>query len=153
MEAWVIWLAAAGVLLIAEILTQTLWCLSLAIVCAIVCVAALLGASFNVQLIILALSAIASYFILMPIFRHQRHLRGQPDTRNARTGMDALLGRKATVTHEVKPGMLGRARIDGDNWQIKAPGTSHAIPEGEEVVVTGFDSIILEVSPVKKSDF
>lgn len=146
MDAWIIWLAAACILLIAEILTQTLWCLCLAVACVFALVSALCGASYNVQLIALALSGLASYFFLMPFLRHQRHLKSQPDTENARTGMDALLGRTAHVTEEIRPGMLGRARIDGDNWQVRAPGASETIPRGSEVKVTGFDSIILDVA-------
>lgn len=63
----------------------------------------------------------------------------------ARTGMDALLGRRAIVTETVRPGSLGRARIDGDNWQVQAPSEPMAIPVGAEVIVTGYDSIILTV--------
>jgi membrane protein implicated in regulation of membrane protease activity len=60
--------------------------------------------------------------------------------------MDALLGRRATVTQEIKPGELGRARIDGDNWQVRAPGIHTTITRGEEVIVNSYDSIILNVS-------
>lgn len=148
MDAWIIWLSAAGILLIAEILTQTLWCLCLAFVCLIVTVAALLGASMNVQLIVLAIAAICSYFLLMPFFKHQKHLRSQPDAKNARTGMDALVGRTARLINEIRPGMTGRIRIDGDNWQACAPGIDNTLPAGTEVKVIGFDSIILSVTPV-----
>ena len=69
---------------------------------------------------------------------------------DSRTGMDALLGRKAVVTHEIRPGELGRARIDGDNWQVRAPGVRTVIRHGEEVSVTGYDSIILTVEPLHR---
>lgn len=62
--------------------------------------------------------------------------------------MDALEGRRATVTHAIRPGQLGRARIDGDNWQVRAPGVDREIRAGEEVSVTGYDSIILTVTPL-----
>ena len=65
---------------------------------------------------------------------------------DSRTGMDALLGRRATVIHPIHPGRLGRARIDGDNWQVQAPSVCEVIPDGTEVVVTGYDSIILTVA-------
>lgn len=66
--------------------------------------------------------------------------------------MDALLGRRATVTHEIRPGRLGRARIDGDNWQVQAPGVGHVIPAGREVTVTSYDSIILTVEENKNEE-
>jgi len=54
-------------------------------------------------------------------------------------------GRIAIVTETVRPGSLGRARIDGDNWQVQAPSEPMAIPVGAAVIVTGYDSIILTV--------
>lgn len=66
--------------------------------------------------------------------------------REARTGMDALLGRKAVVTNEIRPGDTGRVRIDGDNWQAVAPGVNFTIHKGTETVVTAYDSIILTVA-------
>lgn len=147
METWILWLALACVLLIVEIMTGTLWCLCFAAVCLLTMGAALLGASLDIQLVVLAITGLLSYFLLMPFFKHQRFLKPQPDTSNARTGMDALLGRTAYVTEEIRPGRLGRARIDGDNWQVRAPGLGNVIPRGTEVKVTGFDSIILQVAP------
>lgn len=62
--------------------------------------------------------------------------------------MDALLGRKAIISEEITPERLGRARIDGDNWQVKSTGEPKTIKRGTEVVVIGYDSIILEVKPI-----
>ncbi len=47
-------------------------------------------------------------------------------------------------------GHLGRARIDGDNWQVRCPESTAEIPAGNEVVVTSYDSIILTVTPLTK---
>jgi membrane protein implicated in regulation of membrane protease activity len=66
----------------------------------------------------------------------------------ALTGMDALIGRKAIVTEDVRPGEKGRARIDGDVWQVVAPGVDSIISRGAEVTVTAYNSIILTVAPV-----
>lgn len=148
MDAWIVWLTIACIMLIAEILTQTLWCISLACVCFIVAIVAFFGGSISFQLIILVIVSLASYFLLMSIFKHQRHLRSQPDEKNARTGMDALIGRTGIVSHEVHPGGLGRVQIDGDNWQVKAPDQTTVIPKGTQVVVEGYDSIILIVKPL-----
>lgn len=61
--------------------------------------------------------------------------------------MDALLGRTAIVSEEITPGRPGRVRIDGDNWQVVADSSSDTVRRGTEVVVTGYDSIILKVRP------
>lgn len=147
MEAWIVWLTAAAGLLVIEVLTQMMWalCLTVGAVAAMVC--ALFGLGIEWQVGIMAATAVLTYLIFLPVFRRW-HARN--DDRASRTGMDALLGRHATVTHEIKPGSLGRARIDGDNWQVKAPSHSSTIPAGTEVVVTAYDSIILTVETLSR---
>lgn len=145
MEVWIIWLIAASVLLVIEIMTQMMWalCLTIGSLGAMTC--ALAGLDFGWQVASLAVLSTAAYLMLLPIYRRW-HAR--QDARAARTGMDALEGRRAIVTHAIRPGQLGRARIDGDNWQVRAPGVDREIHAGEEVSVTGYDSIILTVAPL-----
>jgi len=142
MEPWIIWLIAAALLLTVEVLTQMMWalCLTVGALAAMVC--SLCGLDLVWQVSALAVFGIVAYIGLLPLFRrwHARH-----DARIARTGMDALLGRRATVTHAIRPGELGRARIDGDNWQVQCPSATEEIKAGTEVVVTSYDSIILTV--------
>lgn len=144
MENWIIWLVASIVLLIIELLTQTIWALCLSIGCAVSILSSFIGLDLNGQLVVLVISTIATYVILGILLK--RNNRSTTSKINTRTGMDALLGRKAIVTNEIKPGHLGRARIDGDNWQVRAPGVEMIIPKGTEVYVTGYDSIILDVA-------
>lgn len=145
MEAWLVWLIVAAILIVIEVLTQMMWamCLATGALAAMVC--ALCGLGFVAQISVLAATGIVVYLALLPLFNR---IHARSSERKARTGMDALLGRRATVTHAIHPGRLGRARIDGDNWQVKAPGVSHTIPVGSEVVVTSYDSIILTVEEI-----
>lgn len=142
MEAWIIWLIVAAVLIVVEVLSQMMWalCLTVGAVGAMLC--SLFGLDLSWQVGVMAAMSLAAYLILLPIFnrRHARKAVG-----SARTGMDALLGRHAVVTHAIHPGALGRVRIDGDNWQVRAPGCADTITAGSEVSVTGYDSIILTV--------
>lgn len=142
MEIWLIWLIVAAVLVVIEVLTQMMWalCLSVGALAAMIC--ALFGLGFTWQAVALAAGAVGFYLIMLPWFRKRWDKKS---AHTARTGMDALLGRTATVTSEIRPGELGRARIDGDNWQVKAPGVNEPIHRGEEVVVSSYDSIILTV--------
>ena len=146
MDVWIIWLTVAAILLILEVLTQTMWLLCMAIGCAGALIAALCGASAVWQVIALAGCSVLAFLFIMPWFRKLHIAATAKEGRNSRTGMEALLGRRAIVTHEIKPGQPGRARIDGDNWQVVAPRHTEIIPRGQEVVVTGYDSIILEVA-------
>ncbi len=147
MDLWILWLAVTGVLLILEIAFQWVWTLCLAIGCIVAMIGALCDASLLMQIVYMSASAVLAYILLIPVLnKWQDKARSKP---KARTGMDALLGRVAVVTDEIKPGRLGRARIDGDYWQVRLPGATQTVHRGEEVIVTGYDSIILTVE--KKS--
>lgn len=147
-ELWLLWLILAVVMLIVEVTTLTLWSLCLAVGCLASMICALFATSLSVQLVALPVGSVIAYLLLMPLFRRKKTFVQKSDE-NARTGMDALLGRKAVVTKEIRPGDLGRARIDGDNWQVRAPGVTETVPSGAEVSVTGYESIILDVKPLK----
>ncbi|MDO4319483.1 MAG: NfeD family protein [Bacteroidales bacterium] len=137
-----IWLIFAALLICVEVLTQMMATLCLAIGCLAASVTLWAGGDLLWQIVVLATVSLLAYIALMPLFvrRHDKCI-----THADRTGMDALLGRRAIVTHQIKPGEQGRARIDGDNWLVVAPGCDSLIKAGDEVVVTGYDSIILTV--------
>lgn len=144
MDAWIIWLLAACVLLLIEVLSQAVWAFCFAVGCLAALLLSLFTDSLSIQGIAVALAAVAAWLLLAPIVRRwERH-----NEKQTRTGMDALLGRRAIVTEEIRPGHTGRARIDGDNWQVVAPGIDSPIQTGSEVVVTAYDSIILTVKPI-----
>ncbi|MCM1006119.1 MAG: NfeD family protein [Prevotella sp.] len=142
MELWTVWIIVAIVLLIIEVLTQMMWalCLTVGALGALVC--SFVDVSLSWQIVVMAAMAIVAYAVFLPHFKrwHAKH-----DAKEARTGMDALLGRRAIVTQPIEPGMLGRARIDGDNWQVKAPGLTVTVLPGTEVSVTAYDGNILTV--------
>lgn len=145
---WIIWLIIACILLIIEVASQMLWALCLAAGCLGGLLSSLCGGSLLWQIIIMAFVAIAAYILLVPLFQKWHALSVDRKGRSARTGMDALLGRRAILDDEIRPGHPGRGRIDGDNWQMVAPNRHDVLPRGTEVVVTAYDSIILTVEPV-----
>lgn len=150
MEMWIIWLIIMGVMLLIELCSQMIWALCLAVGCIGGVISALTGLPFYWQVIIMAIFSLFAYSLFVTVF--QKWLYRRNDSRpgkHTRTGMEALLGRRAIISEEAKPGHLGRARIDGDNWQVKCPGNQSELARGTEVVVTGYDSIILEVEPLK----
>ena len=146
MEPWIILIIAAAALLIIEILSQMVWTLCLSAGSLAGMTAALAGADPLWQAVAMAVTAVATYIVIIPWYRRWHESVIARSGHQSRTGMDALLGRRATVTQEIKPGELGRARIDGDNWQVRAPGIHTTITRGEEVIVNSYDSIILNVS-------
>lgn len=148
METWIIWLIIMGALLIIEVLTQMLWALCLAVGCIVGLICSVFGLDLIWQVILMAIGSVGAYIFLVPLFQKWHALSVDRKGKEARTGMDALLGRRAIVAEEIRPDRLGRARIDGDNWQVRSSLKDKVIPRGTEVVVTGYDSIILEVSPL-----
>ena len=52
------------------------------------------------------------------------------------------------MTHAIRPGHLGRARIDGDNWQVRLQD-GRPLREGDEVEIIGYESIVLVAVPIK----
>lgn len=146
MDTWIIWLIVAIALIALEIMTQMVWTLCMAVGCIGALIAALCGVAPAVQAVILAAVSTLSFFTLMPLFKRWHEKHGRSQSHDDRTGMDALLGRRASVTERITPGNIGRARIDGDNWQVKAPGIDVTINPGDEVIVTAYDGNILTVA-------
>lgn len=145
MESWIIWLIAACVLILLEVISQAVWAFCFAIGCVAAIAVSFITDSAAIQAISVAVVGLLSWVLLAPIVRKWESKRHK----ESRTGMDALLGRHAIVTQEIKPGELGRVQIDGDNWQVKAPGAEAVIARGAEVSVIAYDSIILSVEPIK----
>ena len=146
MDTWIVWLIVALLLIVIEVLTQMVWTVCLAVGCVGAIVAYFCGADILWQVVILAIVSVVAFLVLMPVFKrwHDKSARGG----DCLTGMVALPGRRATVTEAIEPGQMGRARIDGDNWQVRAPGIKHTIEVGSEVVVTSYDGNILDVVPL-----
>ena len=148
MQMWIIWLIVAAVLIIIEVLSQMIWTVCVAAGCVAAMVAALLGCDLVWQLVTLAIVSVVFFVAGVPWFKRFQEQSVKKENKDDRTGMDALLGRRAVVTETIYPDQLGRARIDGDNWQVRCPHLDAVIAPGREVVVTSYDSIILNVQPV-----
>ena len=142
---WIIWLIVAAVLVVVEVLSQQVWTLCLAIGCIGAVMADLFDASIPWQVTVMAISAVVAYLALMPLFKRWHDRSSASRSGEALTGMDALPGRRAFVTEVIEPGCMGRVRIDGDNWQARAPQCDTFIEVGTEVTVTAYDGNILDV--------
>lgn len=147
MEMWIIWLIVAAALVIVEVMSQQFWTLCLAVGCVASMACALFGMNIVWQMVSLSMMSVVAFAALMPLFKRWHEKKYADSPRDHRTGMDALLGRRAEVVNDIRPGETGRVRIDGDYWQARAPHIEEVIPKGCEVVVDAYDSIILTVQP------
>jgi len=141
MGTWIIWLAVAAVLGVAEVLTAT-------VAFGLVAVAALIGAgvgaaggNVTVQFGAFALASAAGLGIARPFV--MRHIRQPP---LLRTGTAALVGRTAYVLDEVTP-QSGRVRIGGEEWSARPYDETLTIPKGATVDVMQIEGAIALVYP------
>jgi membrane protein implicated in regulation of membrane protease activity len=130
MPGWLVWAIVAVALAVGEILTPGLFFLGpVALAAVAAAVVDALGAGTAVALIVFIAGSIASLALLRPIAK--RHVR-MPAL--ARTGTDALVGRKALVLRKVDA-VGGRVRIGGEEWTARAYLEGESFPEGAHVEV------------------
>ena len=126
--AWLVWVVVAALLAIGELLTPGLFFLGpLALAAAAAALVSLLGGNSVISVLVFIAGSIASLALLRPIAR--RHVR-MPQL--LRTGTDALVGRKATVTRRVDA-VGGRVRIGGEEWSARSYLEDGVYAEGATV--------------------
>lgn len=127
---WLVWVVAAVLLAIGEVLTPGLFFLGpVALAAAAAAIAAAAGAGAAASVVVFLAASLASLAFLRPIAR--RHLRVPA---LVRTGTDALVGRKAVVTRRVD-GVGGRVRIGGEEWSARSYLDGEVYAEGATVDV------------------
>lgn len=113
MSAAVLWLIAAVVLGIAEVVSLDFVLIMLAVGALAGAGAAALGAPLLVQVAAAAGVSVLGIFAVRPIAL--RHLRSGPA---ALTGIDALIGKQVTVLEEVTADN-GRVKLNGEIWSAQ----------------------------------
>jgi membrane protein implicated in regulation of membrane protease activity len=136
---WVIWLVAAAGLAVAEVLTLTFVLGLLAVAAALTAVVALAGVPVAAQIAVFAAAGAGLTLGVGPIAR--RHLRTPTALR---TGVNALEGRRVTVTEDVTP-RGGRVKVGGESWAARALDPTREIPAGTSVSVAKVDGATLVV--------
>ena len=130
MTGLVIWLIAAVLLAIGELLTPGLFFLGPVALAAVgAAVTAGIGGGIILQLIVFIAVSLASLAFLRPIAR--RHIRMPALTR---TGTAALVGTKALVLQRVDLNG-GRVRIGGEEWSARAFFEEQTLEPGTRVEV------------------
>ena len=141
MDAWLIWLIIAVVLLVVEMLTITAAVGMLGVAALITAGFAGFGLPVFVQLVAFTVTATIGVLLIRPIVR--RHmLRPQLE----RFGVEALIGKPAYVVSEVS-GLDGRVRIGGEEWTARAYDQTLVIPAGATVDVLEISGATVLVYP------
>jgi membrane protein implicated in regulation of membrane protease activity len=139
MDPWVIWLVLAAGLAIAEVLTLTLVLGLLSVAAVLAAGADLLGLPLWAQILVFAGSGAALTLTVRPVAR--RHLQPAP---HALTGVAALTGRPALVTHQIDHAG-GRVKLGGESWAARSLDPTTPLPEGTAVTVAEVDGATLVV--------
>ena len=130
MTGLIVWLVAAVLLAIGELLTPGLFFLGPVALAAVgAAVTAGIGGGIILQLIVFIAVSLASLVFLRPIAR--RHIRMPALTR---TGTAALVGTKALVLQRVDVNG-GRVRIGGEEWSARAFFDEQTLEPGTRVEV------------------
>jgi len=129
MDDWVIWMIAAGVLAIGEILSLSFFLGPIAVAAVVAAVAALIGAGVALQLVVFIVASAASLLVLRPIARRHLHTPAQ-----LRTGTAALVGERAVVLERVD-GDGGQVKLAGEVWSARAYDEDEVMEPGARVQV------------------
>ncbi|MCW2573114.1 MAG: hypothetical protein JWO88_3172 [Frankiales bacterium] len=140
MGDWVIWLVAAGVLLLAELFTLTFVLGLLSAAALVAALAAAVGAPVAAEIGIFAVTSGALLVVVRPFER--RHRR----TPALATGTAALAGRTAIVTEAVGD-HTGRVKLGGESWPARPLAFGATLPVDSTVVVAKVDGATLVVYP------
>ena len=141
MEYYQIWLIAAIVLVIIELLTAGFGVICFAIGALFSALAAFLKANLLWQMVVFAVASVICFIFLRPVLLRLLEKK----SKDVKTNADALIGKIAVVSETIDPEKnQGRVAVDGDDWKaVSADGT--VINKGEKVEIISRDSIILTV--------
>jgi len=131
MQIWM-WLLAAGVLLVVEMLTVDLLFASLAFSALLAAGAHGLGFGVVVQGVVFGIGAAGSLLFLRPIAL--RHLKKKPA--DQATNVEALIGATAVALSVVTQNQ-GLVKLNGETWSARS--RSSEIANGARVVVVAIE--------------
>ncbi|MDQ1651266.1 MAG: hypothetical protein QOI15_1448 [Pseudonocardiales bacterium] len=139
MPDWLVWMIAAGVLAAAEVTTLTFVLAMFAGGALAGSIAAGLGASLFVQVVVAIVATVALLAGLRPIVK--RHLMRDP---TLTTNSERLVGEEAVVLSEVNA-HDGRVRLMGGEWSARAFDKGQVLAAGTVVRVMKINGATAEV--------
>ena len=142
MEIWQIWVIAALVLFIIEIMTSGFAIACLSVGCLLAAIASAFELSLAWQIGFFALGSFLAFIFIRPLVL--KLMNKNNNKNNVTTNMDNLIGRKAVVTEKIENDGFGRVKIDGDDWKARMEDDGEA-EVGEKVTIVSNESIILTV--------
>lgn len=136
-----LWLIAVIAFVVLEASTTALVSIWFAVGAAAALITSFFTQSLSVEAAVFAVVSAITLIIMVPALAKRRKERKVPVT----NGSPLTIGKQGVVLVDIKPGYLGRVRVDGLDWQARA---ELSMPEGTPCRVTDVDGAILIVCPV-----
>lgn len=142
-----IWLIASLLFFILELLTPGFVVACFGVGCLLSALIAVFGGGLWLQIVFFCIGSIGSLLFLRPLLK-----RISRKGKDAKTGVEALMGRKARVISPIEGrSTKGRIALDGDEWPAFAQNPSESFDVGEQVIITTNDSITMFVTKHQSS--
>jgi membrane protein implicated in regulation of membrane protease activity len=143
MTGWVLWVIAAGVFGVGEMLTTGFFLAPFAVGAALAAAIDVAGVGAAASWVVFLLVSVLSLAVLRPIARS--HMRVPPQIR---TGTAALVGKQAIVLERiVNHEGVGCVKIDGEVWTARAFDDDQVYERGtrvEVVQIKGATALVME---------
>lgn len=141
---WYVWLIAAGIFFVAEIMTTGFLIFWLAIGALLAMIVSFITESILIQTIVFVITSIILIFLTKPLINKYISKSDAPSTNSY-----SLLGKHGIVTIAIEPlKAVGQVKVNGEVWSAKSDN-NEIIPENSEIEVLKIDGVKLIVKPVK----
>ena len=140
----ILWLAAIVAFIAVETATTALVSVWFAIGAAAAMLTSFFTPSLGIQAAVFAVVSAIALAVMVPTLVRHRQVYKPPVT----NGSPLTIGKQGTVLAAIEPGLQGRVRVDGLDWQARA---ETAIPQGARICVADVDGAVLLVVPVHES--
>lgn len=144
LEAWIFWLILAGVFVVVEAMTFGLVSIWFTLGSLVAMVAALLGAEFWLQVVLMVI--VSGIFLFL--FIRFRDKLGLTTVSKSQTNADRIIGDHAEVIQQIDPIRgTGQVKVRGQVWSAVTE-EDLVVPEGRYVIVKEIRGVKLVVEPV-----
>jgi membrane protein implicated in regulation of membrane protease activity len=142
MEAWVVWVVIAVVLLVAEATTSAFVAVYFGLAALVTAAIAAAGAGTPVQLLAFAILSVGSLLLTRTALK-----RAAGRATGIRTGVDAMQGRIGVVTRPIGELEPGQVKVGGETWTARSYYDEEPIPAGSRVEVVKVEGVTALVIP------
>lgn len=142
---WYIWLIAAGVFFIVEIMTVGFMIFWLGVAALITCIVSLFTSSLIIQTSVFVILSILLLSLTRPFVEKVLH----KDEPNIMTNAYSIIGKEALVVKSSDEATkLGQVQVGAEVWTAKSMNDDEVLSEGDTVRVEAIDGVKAIVSKV-----